>query len=176
MYKRTIGSFALATALFVVLWTSAVPTRAAGTATGSFIVDATVDLSCSVKATTNINFGSFQSPVEGNVSAQGEITVDCPTSSEFWISLSKGNGAGATFAQRKMTSFSNAADTLIYSLYLDGNPWLRVWGDGTGGSERKVGLPGLTAPQSFTVYGMIPAHQVPAAGSYQDTIVVNLIF
>ena len=173
IYKRTIGSFALATALFMVLWTSAVPTRAAGTATGSFIVDATVDLSCSVKATTNINFGSIQSPVEGNVSAQGEITVDCP-GALFWVFLGKGRGVGATFAQRKMTSSSNPTETLIYSLYMDAQG-TTVWGDGSDGSGND-GDSGLTLPRTFSFWGIIAVNQAPAAGSYQDTIVVTVSF
>ncbi len=174
MYKRTIGSFALATALFMVLLTSAVLTRAAATSTGQFIVQANVALDCSVKSTTNINFGTIHSPTTlfNAPVASGIITVDCPASAQYWISLSKGNGAGATFAQRKMTSSSNSADTIIYSLYTELGT---VWGDGTDGSERE-GSWGTIHPIPFTVVAKIPVNQAPAAGSYTDTIVVTLSF
>jgi len=173
MYKRTIGSFTLATALFVVLLTSAVLTRAAGTPTGQFIVQATVNLSCSVKATTNINFGTIQSPIVASEAIPGSVTVDCP-GALFWVFLGKGRGVGATFAQRKMTSSSNPTETLIYSLYMDAQG-TTVWGDGSDGSGND-GDSGLTLPRTFSFWGIIAGGQAPAAGSYQDTIVVTVSF
>ncbi|MEI8363027.1 MAG: spore coat U domain-containing protein [Betaproteobacteria bacterium] len=182
MYKRTIGTFALAKALFVVLLTSAVLTRAAGTATGQFIVQATVNLSCSVASTENVNFGSIQSPTGAfdgvGYTATGSIAITCQAPT-FRTSLNKGNGAGATFAQRKMTSTSNAADTLIYSLYLpeETGASTLVWGDGTEGSEILiVGGSGSYPTRVFHFKGVIAVNQAPAAGSYQDTIVVTVSF
>jgi len=173
MYKRTIGSFALATALFMVLLTSTVPTRAAGTPTGSFIVQATVNFTCSVKSTENVNFGSIQSPIVASEAIPGSVTVDCP-GALFWVFLGKGTGAGATFAQRKMTSTSNPTETLIYSLYMDPQG-TTVWGDGSDGSGNDGGW-NLTLPRTFPFWGIIAGGQAPAAGSYQDTIVVTLSF
>ena len=172
MYKRTIGSFTLAKALFVVLLTSAVLTRAAGTATGQFIVQATVKMSCSVAGTENINFGDIPSPVEVDLhrTAQIAMGLNCPYlfPPQPLISLDKGRGAGATFAQRKMTSSSNVADTLNYTLYTDA---LTVWGDGTEGSSQH-----RYDGDVVTIDAVIPKGQAPAAGSYQDTIVVTVSF
>ncbi|MEI8325288.1 MAG: spore coat protein U domain-containing protein [Betaproteobacteria bacterium] len=182
MYKRSIDRFALATALFMALFTSAVPSYAAGTPTGQFIVQATVNFTCSVGYTSNIYFGEgygISSPISSaGYTAWGVISLDCPAA-EYWISLSKGAGAGATFAQRRMTSNTNSNDTLIYSLYLPGAvaPFAAaaVWGDGSEGSQ-KWRAQGQATQLSLSFNAFIPGQQAPAAGTYFDTIVVTLSF
>ena len=104
------------------------------------------------------------------------IISDFEPLSNYWsyfidkplISLDKGRGAGATFAQRKMTSSSNVADTLNYTLYTDA---LTVWGDGTEGSSQH-----RYDGNAVVINAVIPKGQAPAAGSYTDTIVVTLSF
>jgi len=67
-----------------------------------------------------------------------------------------------------MTSSSNLADTLNYTLYTDAGT---VWGDGIEGSSQ-YRYDGNTV----TIFAVIPKGQAPAAGSYQDTIVVTVSF
>ncbi|MEI8325285.1 MAG: spore coat U domain-containing protein [Betaproteobacteria bacterium] len=171
--KRMIGRCALATALFVALLTGAVPTRAAGPPSGQFVVKATVNLACSATSTQNISFGNHPSPVDSDVPGRGIITVDCPvTVFPIWIALSEGTGTGATFAQRRMTSSIDSADTVVYSLYTAAG---KVWGDGSNGSE-KLETAGAAAPATHDVFGVIPKGQVPVVGTYFDTIMVTLSF
>jgi len=181
--KRTGDRFALATALFMVLLTSAVPTRAA-TTTAQFLVQAQVDVNCRVASTSSVNFGLVGSPVDGDDTGVGELVLsgDCfPIPGQYpSISLSKGTGVGSTFAQRKMTSTTNSNDTLTYSLYSSspsssGKPW----GDGTEGSELNL-FPARTS----IIYGVIRSQsppqgagtQAPPPGTYTDTVVITVTF
>lgn len=170
-------SYPLAAALGAALLAALTPALAAGTTYGSFIVSATVDLACSVESTTNISFGTIQSPVQANLNSSGSVTTRCTDGATWNIALSVGNGSGATFARRKMTSSLNAANTLEYGLYRDSTR-NEVWGDGTGGSVLAcdVKCDAASVPVTTTVYARIFGGQSPAAGSYSDTIVVTLMF
>ena len=175
MHKRTIGRFALATALFMVLLTSAVPTRAAGIATGVLAAAATVNLACLVSNSKNVSFGRIQTPIGSKIGSDppstGNVSVTC-NGGPYSIGLSVGNGAGASFATRKMTSGSN---TLNYSLYSTADH-SSVWGDGTPGSVTVSSPVDAAGTHDFPVYGLIFAPQSPEAGAYTDTITVTVTF
>ncbi|MEI8325286.1 MAG: spore coat protein U domain-containing protein [Betaproteobacteria bacterium] len=179
MHKRSMDRFALATALFVVLVTGAAPTRAA-TATAQFFVTVQVDASCVVSAIGNLNFGRIVSPITQFVDTSMEIKLSsCNQSFPPYpvISLSKGKGAGATFAERKMTSTSNSKNTVIYWISLpppfdSGGGAGPGWGDGSEGSHTYEATPG----NAIVVKGIIPILQSPEPGAYTDTVVVTVTF
>ncbi|MEI8325287.1 MAG: spore coat protein U domain-containing protein [Betaproteobacteria bacterium] len=172
--KRTGDRFAMATALFMVLLTSAVPTRAA-TATAPLLVQARVEVLCGVATTANVNFGTLISPFEGERHGIGEFTLNGFCSFLFIppprVSLSVGNGVGATFAARKMSSTSDPSKTITYSLHLEAlnGP---LWGDGTNGSEQLIAY----SLGSHIIYGVIPSGQSPPEGVYSDTVVITVTF
>lgn len=143
----------------------------AATATTTMTVSGTVVPTCSVAAAA-LNFGAaIPNPINSNVDAQGSVTATCSTGAAYTVALSVGNGAGATFASRKMTSGGN---TLNYSLYTDASR-TTVWGDGTAGSNT-FGGSGSGAAQVIPVYGRIPSPQTVPTGAYTDTVVVTLTF
>jgi spore coat protein U-like protein len=86
------------------------------------------------------------------------------------IGLDAGTGSGATVATRKLTSGSN---TINYMLYCDSGRSI-VWGNTVG--TNTVSGTGSGDPQSYTVYGRVPAQTTPAAGTYNDTITVTVTY
>ncbi len=143
----------------------------AATATTSFTVSGTVVPTCNVTAAA-LSFGAaIPNPINSNVDAESTVTATCSSGASYTIALGVGNGAGATFASRKLTSGPNALD---YTLYTDAGR-TTVWGDGTAGSSLFNGT-GSGAAQAIPVYGRIPSPQTVPTGAYSDTIVVTLTF
>ena len=169
-----VGRLALP-ALLVLLPFAGVGSVQAATTTKTFTVSASVSLACSIDSTINIDFGAVVSPLVLDKDVIGGILVMCGTPAvAYQLALDKGLGVGATFAERKMTSTTNSADTLNYSLYTDATYGV-VFGDGTSGSQT-VGsspIPGLT---NIGVYGRLFKNQSPSAGLYRDTVTVTLSF
>ena len=148
----------------------AAPTLAA-TATSTFSVTGQVVTTCSVSA-TGLSFGNtIPTPVNSNIDATSTITATCSNSVPFSIALNAGQGTGATFASRKMSSGTNLVN---YTMFTDAGR-TTVWGDGTAGSTVNS-VTGTGAPQAIPVFGRIPAGQSPAIGTYSDTILVTLTF
>jgi len=134
-----------------------------------------------------LNFGIYTGL---QVNGSSTMTVTCTLTSagsdtvNYTAALSTG-GSG-TYAQRRLTNLSLPSDTLPYNLYQGTVPAAlntNVWGDGTGGTTvasgtfklQQVNLPVGTA--TYTVAGAIAAvAAVPAAGTYNDTIIATLTF
>ena len=152
------------------LMAGAAPLMAATTTT-TFTVTGTVVATCTVTAGA-LNFGAtIPTPVNTNVDATSTITATCSNAVPFSVGLSTGNGPGATFAPRRMSSGTNQVN---YTMYTDAGR-TTVWGDGTGGSALNS-LTGTGAAQPITVFGRIPAGQTPAVGTYNDLITVTVTF
>lgn len=121
---------------------------------------------------TGVAFGIYDPLSPNALASTAAITVSCTlvaNASSITIDLSA--GASGSFVTR---SLSSGADALSYNLYQDA-AHTQIWGDGTGGSiefSGKVtpGKPSLSA----TVYGVLPAAQDVAVGSYLDTITVTV--
>jgi spore coat protein U-like protein len=139
------------------------------TSTANLAVQMTLNASCTFYAATIVIFGS-QSALGANVDANSAIAINCPRGTAFTIGLDKGQGAGATYAARKMTS---GANTVTYSLYLD-SARTKVWGE-TDGVDTFSGTSasfGATCP----VYGRVPAQASPAPGNYTDTVKITVTY
>ena len=130
--------------------------------------------SCTVSAGA-LGFGTYDPTLPAVLTSTGTIDITCTVTSHsnpLSIALSAGSG---TYTARTMMS---GASKLGYNLYLDA-AHTQVWGDGTGGSVldnttivRHAGVAALTA----TVYGLLPALQDVAPGTYTDTITVTVSF
>jgi spore coat protein U domain-containing protein, fimbrial subunit CupE1/2/3/6 len=164
-HPRTVA-FACAAALPVVLLC---PFKArAATASSTFNVSANVLAVCTVTA-TDLSFGDYDASHPSARDATSTLSVTCSKGQGYTIALGAGSGAGATVADRKMTS---GANTLNYGLYSNASH-TTVWGDGTLSSVTVSGT-GDGQAQSLTVQGEIPPGQHVAAGTYSDTITVTL--
>lgn len=143
----------------------------AGTATATFAVSSTIVSTCTVTAAA-LNFGAtIPTPVNSNVDVASTVTATCSNTAPYTIAMSAGNGTGATFATRKMSSGVNTVD---YSLYTDSGR-TTVWGDGTSGSSVS-NQTGTGSAQAVNVYGRITSGQTPAVGAYSDTITATVTF
>jgi spore coat protein U-like protein len=134
----------------------------------NFSASATVLAGCTISA-TNLVFGSV-SFINSNIDAVNTVTVSCSNGTPYDIGMSVGNGAGATFAARKMT---NGANTITYSLYLNASR-TTVWGDTIG--TNTVVQTGTGVSQTTTIYGRIPPQTTPPPATYTDTIVATVTF
>jgi spore coat protein U-like protein len=161
----------------------AAPTAAVGSySTGSFTnhltvgsyngydsvtINMNVVTSCTVSASA-LNFGTYTSSSASDVNTT--VSVLCSFGTAYNVGLDAGLGAGATVANRKVTS---GANLLNYSLYQDAARTV-VWGN-TNGSNTLSGT-GSGVTQALTVYGRVFSGQSAALGNYQDTITVTVYF
>lgn len=159
-----------ALALAMALSGTAPVAIAAGTATTTMGVTATVLSTCIVVAAP-VAFGSYSLSA---LDASGLVTVTCtPDVLAYNVALDAGAGSGATTTVRKMTA-TGGTDTLSYGLYRDSNR-TQNWGD-TGGELQTSSAATSTAGtiKTFAVYGRLIANQTATIGTYLDTIQVTV--
>ena len=142
--------------------------------------------SCTISVGT-LNFGVYSG---AQVNSSSTMTVTCTLTAGIVDTVNYtgtlSTGASGSYAQRQLTNLSLPSDTLPYNLYLGTVPAAlntNVWGDGTGGTITATGMFTLIVffspigTANYTVAGAIPAVAVvPAAGTYNDTIVATLTF
>jgi spore coat protein U-like protein len=141
---------------------------------------AATTVNCSVSA-GSIAFGVYNPLNAGADTSTGTLRITCTGSGTGSKSETAGltvsTGLSGTYASRHMVSGVN---TLNYNIYWS-TAYNQVMGDGSGGSFAGSAGP-FTVPAggsnfaTGTMYGMIPAGQDVAAGSYADTLVVTVDF
>jgi spore coat protein U-like protein len=137
-------------------------------------------VTCSATA-TGPAFGIYN-PFGPASTASGTLTITCTLTggngaAQVTAVASYSTGASGTYANRTLVSGTNL---LNYNLYLDA-AHTQIAGNGTGGSSTgtvtfKIIPPVLTASAQETIYGLIPAPQNAAQGSYLDTILVTVTY
>lgn len=139
------------------------------TSTANLAVQMTLEASCTFSAAAAVNFGGH-SAAGADVDVTSAVTINCAGGTTFNIGLDKGQGSGATYAARKMTSGTN---TLTYSLYSDSARTM-VWGDSIG-TDTVAGT-GRGAAMSYPIYGRVPAQGLAAPGNYVDTVKITITY
>ncbi|MDP9873864.1 Csu type fimbrial protein [Agrobacterium tumefaciens] len=162
--RFSISSYLLSLAALVFTPASSL----AQVASTNFTVQITIQAACQINSAGNLNFGT-NGVIGSDIDATSDVIVQCTASTPFSLGLSAGAGSGATVANRLMTSPAGA--TISYSLYTTA-AHSTVWGN-TVGTDRQMGT-GTGAPQTFTVYGRVPAQTTPAVGVYTDTVTATL--
>ena len=167
----------LALALTGVLFTS---TAFAGASpqTGNLAVTATVSASCLVVGPNTMAFGAYD-PSDVNLTADrdadGSIAIRCTKNTLAHVQLAQGSnpaaGSNCGAPQRQMAS---GAERLGYQLYSNTGR-TAVWGC-TAGTESTFTSANSATATVMNVYGRIPAGQNVAAGSYTDTVQINVTF
>ena len=129
-------------------------------------------LSCTLSSAT-VAFGLYDPTAAVGDAATGTITVNCNGNFNAVLSLSKGNGAGASYSGGRLMT-RTGGQTLLYNLYT--TAWLtQVFGDGTGGSF-KVNVSGNNHT-SQPIWGFMPARQSGVlSGTYLDTLVATISY
>jgi spore coat protein U-like protein len=120
-------------------------------------------------------FGEYVASDAAPLDATGSIRVQCRSNKTpggaYRVEIAGGSSGNP--ANRFLLSGSNR---LFYNLYVDA-PRLRVWGDGTNGTEAVARLVTQHPQRDFLpVYGRVPTAQNAPPGAYQDTLLVTLIF
>ncbi|WP_339026092.1 spore coat U domain-containing protein [Leclercia pneumoniae] len=143
-----------------------------GTVTTSIAVDINVTNDCSAMTTPDINFNS--APLVQNFPTVSQaISVSCTKGSVYTIGIN--NGANALNNVRQMASGSNR---MSYDIYkgATANRW------GSSGSERwssgtssQVSADGLLRTYNYTAK-VLTTQATPPAGSYTDTLIVDVAF
>jgi len=119
-------------------------------------------------------FGAYDPTSSANLDTTGSLILQCNSVFNVVLSLSVGNGAGASYsAGRKMTR-SGGSGTLTYNLYANAAR-TQVLGDGTGSSVTLAIHGNNTYTQS--IWARIPGNQsLVSSGSYGDTVVVTISY
>jgi spore coat protein U-like protein len=159
-------------------------------ALGSVLVASQAALVRTALAATTVNctasaggiaFGIYN-PLSATATAStGSLRVSCSGSgtgsTSVTVNVSLSTGLSGTYGTRKMFSGSNA---LNYNIYWS-TAYTQVMGDGSGGSFAGSAGPftvfaGSSTTVTGTMYGLIPASQDVAPGSYLDTITVTVVY
>ncbi len=130
--------------------------------------------SCKVQARV-VAFGEYVASDPQPLDTLGTIRVQCRSNQTpggaYRVEIDGGSSGDP--ASRLMLSGSNR---LAYNLYVDAAR-MRIWGDGTGGTEAVARLVTQHPQRDFLpIYGRVPVLQNAPPGSYSDALVVTLIF
>lgn len=121
----------------------------------------------------NLSFGEYRPTSPGNVDVLGLVTLRCNGNFQVQLSMSVGNGSGASYAGGRLLQGPDG-NQLRYNLYTDASRTL-VLGDGTNGSVTLTLVGKNTLNQ--VLWGRIPGGQphIPA-GIYIDTLVATVSY
>jgi spore coat protein U-like protein len=143
-----------------------------GTATTSITLNMNVTNNCSAMTTPNVNFNS--APLVQNFPTVSQaIAVTCTKGSVYTIGIN--NGANALNGVRRMVSGSNY---MSYDIYKEAttNRW------GGSGTERwtsatssLLSADGLLRTYNYTAK-VLTSQTTPPAGTYNDTLIVDVAF
>lgn len=138
-----------------------------GTVTGTLSVSVVVQPSCTVSGAT-LDFGSYTSGQATTLNGFTEISYSNCAAGQLRFQLDGGSN-GTTTARRLG---NGSGGFLNYGIYRDS---ARTQNFGQGSDARVVTLTAAGSGK-VSVYGLIPASQAVAAGSYGDTVVITLDF
>ena len=116
-----------------------------------------------------------QAVVFGNVDvtraseATGKITLECPNTAVFLLSIGSSNDG----ADRIMAGPQGSV--LRYRLYSDAN-FIQLWGDGGATGSAISGIAGAGSVLEYDIYGRIPEQNLVLPGEYTDLPVVTLTY
>jgi spore coat protein U-like protein len=142
----------------------------AGNTSGNLSVTANVTAACVINTSSGaVAFGGYN-PTSGTaLTATGSFTLQCTNGANPTVLMGQGANPGTGSSDAApVRQMASGGYMLGYQLYSDSARSL-VWDNATGVSE-----PANGTLQTITVYGSIPAGQNVGAGSYTDTVVVNV--
>jgi spore coat protein U-like protein len=128
---------------------------------------------CTFNAASTLPFGSYDVYASADVETMGLMAITCNShGTNFTILMSTGSHS-STFYPRYM---SGNGSLLEYGIFLDAGR-TTVWGDGTLGSSVYTGTAEkANSPFAIYFYGLVPAGQDVAVGTYSDSVVTTIDF
>jgi len=163
---KNAGTFVVASVVVVVSATSV----GAATTSDTFTAQIVITEDCDIVSAGNLDFGS-EGVLASNIDASSTLSVQCTNSTTYDIGLSAGLGSGATTTTRKMMSGTEFVD---YQLFSDSGRSTN-WGNSIAGGDT-VSSTGDGSANSHIIYGRVPAQSTPSAGTYLDTVTVEVTF
>jgi spore coat protein U-like protein len=157
--------------LFAVCTAIAPLATFAGTVNGNLTVSATVKASCAVSAAT-INFPDYDPVADTGLAASTPLTITCTKGKGATIGLSDGGNFDTTAGRRMKDGTTNY---VAYELFKEAAATNRF---GSVGGER-LGYTGqgkVADGSTVTVHAVIAAGQDAAAGSYTDSVLIDINF
>lgn len=158
--------------------------QAASPQTGNLQVKIEITQDCQVNTGTDgagagdaiLDFGShgvLNAKVDGETASTGagSIQVQCTNGTDYDIGLDGGQNKDVN--ARQMKGGSNGTEFVGYQLYSDAARQT-VWGDTVGTDTVRKQADGTV--QTYPVYGEVPAQTTPSAGTYADTVAINVTF
>lgn len=139
----------------------------------NFTASAQVAPLCGSYLTTDMDFGTVNGSITGNIDRTATLTLTCLRRTAYQVSLNNGqNSQGST---RRMLNVVNASNQYLpYELYRDTARTQR-WGNSL--AIDTVGGTGNGAAQQLTIYGRVPpVSGQPPAGTYNDRIQVTITY
>ena len=124
-------------------------------------------------------FGTYSANSPSPTTTMATVTVNCSATVSLTVaySVALSGGSSGRVTARTMTS---GTSQLAYGLYTD-TGHTSVWGDGSSGSTTVTGNAVLTTlitsqSSTLTAYGLLPAGQLAAPGSYSDSVLVTVSY
>ena len=143
----------------------------ATTTSNTFTVQAVINSSCNVSATT-LNFGTYDPTSATALDGTSTVSVFCTSGTPYAAALNVGSGGGS-FTTR---TIANGGSTLNYNLFRD-SARSQVWGDGSGSTFTVSGTgSGLLTANNLVVYGEIAIAQDKPPGTYTSTVTVTVTY
>lgn len=131
-------------------------------------------INCRVRV-SSIPFGMYMPMTPIPVDITGQVNVRCQAQpGTFSVTI----GPGVSGDQLARTLTAGGIDVINYNLFRDAAR-TQIWGDGTpptfvvSGVRTSRGRPTF---YNYTVYGRLYANQSPNPGTYNDTLVVTVLF
>lgn len=125
-----------------------------------------------IVSVTGIVFANYNPHSPTPNDSQGSVTVRCRGGQARFFAVHIDSGTSGRISRRTM---QGPGGTVRYNLYLDATRQM-IWGDGSDGSRtlRRTNIQNrtITAP----IYARLPPGQAVAAGTYEDTLVVTVVF
>lgn len=143
----------------------------ADTATGSLGVKIEITSNCAV-STSNaaLDFGSHASTDTSASADNGAFTVSCTNETPYDIGLVPVSTASTTGSGEMKDG--SGTNSIAYQLYSDA-AMSAVWGSDTGNMQSSTGT---GSAQDYTVYGKVTGSMNVPAGSYNDTVTINVTY
>lgn len=127
---------------------------------------------CTVSVQGGLSFGVYSVFDAAPLNTTGSISYRCGKKDKD-VRITLGRGSSSTYRPRTLV---NGSERLAYNLFLDAAA-TSIWGDQTEGtSVYALHNPPNDTWVNVTIYARIPPGQDAAAGSYSDTIRVDVNF
>lgn len=140
------------------------PVAFAATDTTTIQVMVSIDTSCNISTTSDVDFGTQESE-STDLTATGALSVNCTLGTPYSISL------GTDLTLTAVVPLGDASDNIAYGLYQDATH-TTAWG---AGAAAKSGT-GTGGAVPLTVYAKIPDTTGAHVGLFKDIVTVTITY